>query len=447
MSGSIALPDEFSDSLKQALKIVNSAAQLRVVSHYDADGLSAAAIMTVALTRAHKRFHLTIRKGLEPGDIDTIAKEGNEAILFLDMGSGQVEALEQLEAKAAALDHHKPIRKSKKVVQVNPHFHAIDGMTEASAATISFLLAIMMDPCNWDLSPIALAGIIGDRQHMGGMKGINQQILDSATEKNHVVVQKGLNLKGLTIVEAIADSVDPYFVGLSGRKDNVLAFLDSMRLPPDTPMGTLDEVYRRKLTSMLSLRLMGQGCRPETVEELVTDLHWIPSMNLSAADLADLLNACGRMDHEGLGISVCMGDPEAIKLAGELRREYNKKIMEKLVKIEAEGASQMDHMQFFQASEPSLSGAECGLAMQYILDQSKPTLALSVVDNKLKVSSRGTKHLVSKGLDLSAALKKAAEKFGGVGGGHAVAAGATVPEGRDLEFLKAVDEVVALQLR
>lgn len=447
MSGSIALPDEFSDSLKHALKIINSTAQLRVVSHYDADGLSAAAIMTVALSRAHKRFHLTIRKGLEPGDIDAIAKEGNEAILFLDMGSGQIEALEQLDAKAAALDHHKPIRKSKKVVQVNPHFHAIDGMTEASAATISFLLAIMMDPCNWDLSPIALAGIIGDRQHMGGMKGINQQILDSAVEKNFVVVQKGLNLTGLTIVDAIADSVDPFFVGLSGRKDNVLAFLDSMRLPPDTPMGSLDEVYRRKLTSMLSLRLMGQGCRPETVEELVTDLHWIPSMNLSASDLADLLNACGRMDHEGLGISLCMGDPEAMKLAGELRREYNKKIMEKLVKIEAEGASQMDHIQFFQASESSLSGAECGLAMQYILDQSKPTLALSVVDGKLKVSSRGTKHLVSKGLDLSAALKKAAEKFGGIGGGHAVASGATVPEGKDIEFLKAVDEVVALQLR
>ena len=191
MSGSIALPDEFSDSLKHALKIVNSAAQLRVVSHYDADGLSAAAIMTVALTRAHKRFHLTIRKGLEPGDIDTFAREGNEAILFLDMGSGQVDALEQLEAKSAALDHHKPIRKSKKVVQVNPHFHAIDGMTEASAATISFLLAIMMDPCNWDLSPVALAGMIGDRQHMGGMRGINQQILESAVEKNFSSSRKG----------------------------------------------------------------------------------------------------------------------------------------------------------------------------------------------------------------------------------------------------------------
>ncbi len=447
MGGSIALPDEFSESLKHALKIVNASAQLRVVSHYDADGLSAAAIMAIALSRAHKRFHLTVRKGLEPGDIETIAKEGNEAILFLDMGSGQVEALEQLDARTAALDHHKPIRKSKKVVQANPHFYGMDGMSEASAATVSFLLAITMDPCNWDLSPIALAGIIGDRQHMGGMKGVNQQILDYALEKKFVAVQKGLNLKGLTIADAISDSVDPYFVGLSGRKDNVLAFLDSMRLPPDTPMGTLDEVYRRKLTSMLSLRLMGQGCRPETVEELVTDVHWIPSLNLSAADLADLLNACGRMDHEGLGIALCMGDPDALKHAGELRREYNRKIMDKLMGIEADGASQMEHIQFFNAPDASLAGAECGLAMQYILDQNKPTLALSMVGEKVKVSSRGTKYLVSKGLDLSAALKKAGERFGGVGGGHAVAAGATVPVGKDLEFLKIVDEVVALQLR
>ncbi len=85
--------------------------------------------------------------------------------------------------------------------------------------------------------------------------------------------------------------------------------------------------------------------------------------------------------------------------------------------------------------------------MQYILDQSKPTLALSSVKGKIKVSSRGTKHLVSKGLDLSAALKKSAEKLGGIGGGHSVAAGATIAEGKEEEFLKAVDEIVALQLR
>ncbi|OGS56648.1 MAG: hypothetical protein A3K60_01410 [Euryarchaeota archaeon RBG_19FT_COMBO_56_21] len=447
MNGSIALPDEFSDSLKHAVKVVNSASFLRVVSHYDADGLAAAAIVVGALSRGKKQFHLTISKSLDKEILESLAKEGNEAILFLDMGSGQIDGLEILEAKVAALDHHKPIRKSKKIVQANPHFFGMDGMTEACASSVSFLMAIMMDPCNWDLSPIAIAGIIGDRQHMGGMKSVNQQILDYAREKRFIEVQRGLNLKGTTIADAIADSADPYFVGLSGRKDNVLAFLESMRLNPDHPMGSLDDVHRRKLTSMLSLRLMGQGCRPETVEELVSDIHWIPSMNLTAFDLADLLNACGRMNHEGLGIAMCMGDTEALARASELRREYNNKLLNRLTEIETGGVSHKNHIQYFEASEPSLAGAQCGLAMQYILDQSKPTLALSRVKGSVKVSSRGTKYLVSKGLDLSAALKKAAEKFGGIGGGHAVAAGATIDEGKEKEFLTAVDETVGLQLR
>jgi RecJ-like exonuclease len=447
MNGSIALPDEFSDGFKHALKAVSSASFLRVVSHYDADGLAAASVMVNALVRAKRPFHLTVTKSLDKEMIESLAKEGNEAVIFLDMGSGQIEGLEGLSGRLVALDHHKPVRKSKKVIQVNPHFYGLDGMTDACASTLSFIFAVMLDPCNWDLSPVALAGIIGDRQHMGGMRSLNQQILDYAKEKGFIEVQRGLSLKGATISDALADSVDPYFVGLSGRKDNVLAFLDSMKLDPETPMGALDEVYRRKLTSMLSLRLMGQGCRPETVEELVTEVHWIPSMSLTAADLSDLLNACGRMDHEGLGVALCAGDPSALEEAGELRRTYNAKIMGRLMSIEADGVIQLDHIQHFNAPDPSLAGAQCGLAMQYILDQSKPTLALSRVKGSVKVSSRGTKYLVSKGLDLSAALKKAAMKSGGIGGGHAVAAGATIPEGKDEEFLRSVDEIVGLQLR
>jgi len=447
MNGSIALPDEFSESLKQALKIVNSAPMIRVISHHDADGIAAAGVITGALRRAGKQFHLSIVKGLDAEDVERLAKEGNDAVLMLDMGSGQIESIEKIDAKIAALDHHKPIRKSKKVVQANPHFYDIDGMTEACASSLSLLAAVMMDPCNWELSPIAIAGIIGDRQHMGGMKGVNQQILDYAIEKKLVQVQKGLNLKGASVADAICDSVDPYFVGLSGRRENVLAFLESVKVNPDTPLGALDEVYRRKLTSMLSLRLMGQGCRPETVEELVTDIHWIPSMSLSAADLADLLNACGRMDHEGLGIALCVGDKDALGHAGELRREYTRKIMDQLLVIESDGGSAMEHIQYFHAPDPALAGAQCGLAMQYILDQSKPTLALSKSRGKIKVSSRGTKYLVSKGLDLSSALKKSAEKLGGIGGGHAVAAGATVPIDKEEEFLKSVDDIVGLQLR
>jgi single-stranded DNA-specific DHH superfamily exonuclease len=197
---------------------------------------------------------------------------------------------------------------------------------------------------------------------------------------------------------------------------------------------------------MLSLRLMGQGCRPETVEELVTDVMWIPAMELSVADLADLLNACGRLGHESLGLALCLGDKDARDEADSLRSEYNARLRDRLMLIETDGVEQMDHIQYFEAPAASMAGAECGLAMQYILDQAKPTLALTTVGGKVKVSSRGTKYLLSKGLDLTAALKKAAEGVGGVGGGHAVASGATIPADKKDEFLGLCDSIVGRQL-
>jgi RecJ-like exonuclease len=446
MSGSVSLPADFSDALKNAAKVIAKAEQLRVISHYDADGLAAGSVMAAALTRAGKQYHLSLVKGLDDKALEQISKEGNSTIVFLDMGSGQIEGLEALDAKVVALDHHKPIRMSKKVVQVNPHFHGIDGMVEACGATLSLLVSVVADPANWDLSPIAVAGMVGDRQHMGGMKGVNQQVVDHAVEKKFLAIQRGLNLKGTTILDAISNSADPYFVGLSGREENVLAFLESIKINPKSPMGSLEELYRRKLTSMLSLRLMGQGCRPETVEELVSDVFWIPSMELSAFDLADLLNACGRMDHEGLGVALSLGDRESLDVASGLRRTYNAKIMERLNLLEENGVEQKDHIQYFDAPDASLAGAQCGLAMQYILDQNKPTIALSRVDGKVKISSRGTKYLVSKGLDLSSGLKRSAEKVGGKGGGHAVASGATIPEDKAEEFLSFLDEIVGKQL-
>ncbi len=447
MSGSVVLPAEFSDILKHTCIAIRSAGRLRVVSHYDADGIAAAAVMSGALIREDRQFHLTMAKGFDEALVTMLAKEGNDTVVFLDMGSGQIESLEKLEGTVIALDHHKPVRKSKKVLQANPHFHDMDGMNEACASTLTLLLAVTLDPSNWSLAPIALAGAVGDRQHMGGMKGLNRQILDEASDKKYVESQKSLNLKGSTVLKSISESVDPYFVGLSGRPDNVAAFLESMNVNADTPLGSLDEFYRRKLTSMLSLRLMGQGCRPETVEELVTEVLWIPLMDLSAADLADLLNACGRQDHESLGVAMSLGNREALEEARALSSEYNRKLMENLMKIESNGAEQKDHVQYFDVEDAPMAGAECGLAMQYILDQSKPTLALSVVGKKLKVSGRGTKHLVSKGLDLAAAMKRAAEGVRGNGGGHAVASGATVPVGKKDAFIGAMDDIVGKQLR
>jgi single-stranded-DNA-specific exonuclease len=64
----------------------------------------------------------------------------------------------------------------------------------------------------------------------------------------------------------------------------------------------------------------------------------------------------------------------------------------------------------------------------------------------VKVSSRGTQELIARGMDLSSAMRAVAEKVGGVGGGHNIAAGATIPASRKDEFLDLLDEMVGAQL-
>ena len=64
----------------------------------------------------------------------------------------------------------------------------------------------------------------------------------------------------------------------------------------------------------------------------------------------------------------------------------------------------------------------------------------------IKVSARSTQELVEKGLDLSRALRKSAEKLKGVGGGHKIAAGATIPKGKEEEFLESLEKEIKNQL-
>ncbi|HDM67153.1 MAG TPA: DHH family phosphoesterase, partial [Thermoplasmatales archaeon] len=67
-------------------------------------------------------------------------------------------------------------------------------------------------------------------------------------------------------------------------------------------------------------------------------------------------------------------------------------------------------------------------------------------DGEVKASARATQFLVEKGLDLSAAIKKAASQVNGVGGGHNIAAGATIPKGEEERFLEILEEEIKNQL-
>ncbi|MCK5292256.1 MAG: DHH family phosphoesterase [Thermoplasmata archaeon] len=440
------ISDDLLKRLEEAVSVVEKHSWVRVISHYDADGISAAGIICNALLRKGKRFHATLTRSLDPEFFEKVKEEDVECLIISDMGSGQIELMEQLKGDVVVLDHHTIIRESDSVVQVNPHLFGLDGSTQGSASTVSFLFAVAMDESNWDLCGYALAGAISDRQQVPAFSGLNEIVLNEGVERKFIKVEKQLALIGDTLEEGLERTIFPFFKGISGRKSSITKLVKKLGLEPSTKLKGLDGGVKRGLISYLTLQLMKQGARPETVAELTEDRHLIEALDVHASDLGSLMNACGRTGHLGTGLSLCMGDKEAMEEAQKLREEYLSGMMEGLVKLEKEGVYEKDWIQFFYTENASFSGTWAGVGMQYLFNQEKPTIALSVQEKQTRISGRGTRYLVSKGLDLAEAFKVAAGSLDGSGGGHAVASGATIPKGKEDKFLESVDSIVEGQL-
>ena len=101
---------------------------------------------------------------------------------------------------------------------------------------------------------------------------------------------------------------------------------------------------------------------------------------------------------------------------------------------------------YFYSKDSSLGGVIGGIATNFILDREKPLISLVKKDNELHVSCRGNQYLVSRGLDLGLAMNETAKKLSGHGGGHKIAAGATINSDKEKEFLDIVDKIITKQM-
>lgn len=437
------LPEGLLHRVSIAVDSVREFSQVRLVSHYDADGISSAGVLSNSLLKAGIGIHVTLAKSLDEETIKKLSSEGHDCIVFSDMGSGMLQELESLNGRVVVLDHHRPQGDSDEVIHVNPHLWGIDGMTGSSASAVSMLFAIKMNEDNWPLLPVAFAGIAGDRQDIRGLSGINAWLLDGGKSRNLVEVKRRSLFPRGPLGE-IGGRFEPYLLGISGSEEGTTSILGQTGLTSEDQGDSIDEIRKRKLASLLTLSLLEQGVEPSTLDELTGETYYFPAWDMEAGEMASLLNACGRMGMDGIGLSLTLGDLQALEKARTLKADYDSEVLVTLTGIE-DRIEQMDNIQFFHNQNPSLSGVVCGITMQYIADKDKPTLALAEKGGKLRVSSRATFSLLEKGVDLSEALRRGAESAGGLGGGHAIASGATVPFEKEKEFLEAVNSIVGEQ--
>jgi hypothetical protein len=239
----------------------------------------------------------------------------------------------------------------------------------------------------------------------------------------------------------LTNTFEPYFE-FSGNPEGVDEFLSKLGISGE--VGDLDIDSLRRLTSALVLTLLKRGCL-EAIDSIVGDRYYLKHEVIrDARRLVSIVNTCGKLEEPSVGFSLCLRDRGALEHALELDRD-NRQALINTMKMVEQSLCEKEHLRCVILSDVSGTGAIAGTVTRYLFPD-KPFIGLNRMSDIVKVSGRGTRKLVSQGLDLASALRSAAEAVGGVGGGHSIASGASIPLGCEEEFLRVADELIGKQL-
>jgi single-stranded DNA-specific DHH superfamily exonuclease len=424
---------------RKAAELIENHQFVRIFTHYDVDGISSAAIMAKSLLRMGKRFHLTFLNGLNSGELDY---ERDELTVFLDMGSGYPDVVSDVDSDVLIIDHHFPVGRivaKKEFVHVNPHLAGLDGSFELSASGVAYVVANQLGR-NVDLSGIALAGIIGDRQKI---KGGNAEIIKEGVAEGYIEEKRGLMIYPGKLREVLQISVEPY-LDFYKREDELEEFLDMAGLDGDSEIESLSDDEMRRLSDAIVLRILENGGSEEVFQDFLGKRYVLKAELIQNASMfTDVINSCGRVSAFSIGFGICMRDSKFVEKGVEIWRKFHRELLEE-IRRRREDIKEGRCIRYLLMENAPTTGPIATILSRYIFSD-KPFVAINVKRDVAKVSSRTTMRL-SEVVDLGTVMNRAAQKVGGRGGGHRVAAGANIPPTAVDDFIREVDRLCCMVL-
>jgi RecJ-like exonuclease len=444
---------------------------VRVITHNDADGISSGAIVHKALLREGIGVVTTCVKQLDENILSDLVKDDPEIVVFTDIGSGQLRDISSKlggNCQVIILDHHQPSDfYVEEIDHLNPHPWGIDGAREVSGSGMTYFFAKVMNPKNIDLSTLAIVGAIGDIQDADGrLVGLNELIVKDGVTAGVLKVEKDLRLFGRQtrpLYKALEYTTEPFIPGLSGSESSCIQFLSDLDIPVKkneeyTMLADLTRDERKRLVTALILKMIEHKIPPKTAENIVGDVFTFLQEEKrtplrDAKEYATLLNACGKNEDFSIGIAVCLGDRgniyhRSLDLLSDHKNHISscfEWISDNMNKIKDGGPIYYFHAEG-EINENILGTVTSMVLNSRVLEPLKPVIGLTYTDEgKVKVSARGNKELIERGLNLGKAMMLSAEKVGGSGGGHDIAAGAQIDTGKEGEFIQTVVEIIKEQ--
>jgi len=468
-----------------------------LASHIDADGLTSAGIASTALARADIPHDVVFKKQLDEAAVAEIAARPQETVLFTDFGSGQLDIIAAHEAagefEPVVVDHHQPADATT-AFHMNPLCVGLDGASELSGAGTTYVLARALAAVaeggaervtgggpaadggradNRDLAGLAVVGAVGDMQATDdGLVGANRELVAEGVAAGVLEETTDLALYGKQtrpLPKLLEYASEVRIPGISNDQQGAISFLESLDIDARADGDwrrwvDLSDDERQTVVSALLQRALRSGVPPAKAERLVGTSYTLLDEEegtelRDASEFSTLLNATARYERGDVGLAVCLGDRgEALDRARRLLANHRRNLSAGLDVVKEQGVEQAEQLQWFDAGaeiRETIVGIVAGMALGVEgVDSDRPIIAFAHTTDgpegepALKVSARGTGRLVGRGLDLSVVVGEAARAVGGDGGGHDIAAGATIPAGEGTRdaFLDRADALIADQL-
>lgn len=438
---------------------------ITVVSHMDADGIAAASILSKALDREGITHTVHCMKLDQLSDV-----EPGALTIFSDLGSGQLNHLSHIKSPIIILDHHPPVDYNLlNCIHVNPNLYQYDGSSEISGAGVSYLFARALNPENVDLSPLAVVGACGDMQNFGKLTGLNRGILKDGEKAGLIEYEDDLLLYGRytrPLFRSLQYFSDPYIPGITGDEHACKALLNRLHIEKGNnhwvTLSHLSFEEKKVLATELvkrSLRYAPPDLGKYIPQMIIGESYSLPreedtSPLRDCTEFATCLNACGRRGRFEVGIEVAKGNRGIYyEMLLTLLQEHRAAIAKAIESMGGKPVLKRNHLQVMDAS--GVSDIIVGTVAQMLLGQNGidpylPLLVYTPSDKNpgiCKVSVRCSRLLLYRNINLGRAIREAASRSDGEGGGHAPACGAYIPHQQIDRFITRFAALASKQVR
>lgn len=433
------------EQIKLAIKKIDELSKtkpIRIISHFDTDGITSAAIFSRALHRWKKKFFIKIVKNLEEETIKSLPE--NEVLIFLDLASNSLRYLKDKKTDIFILDHHEVIEDiPENVTMINP---MTSNKEPISAAAICYLFAKTLSEENKDLANLAIIGMVGDTLEKNLSKEYDQILKDA-----DITIRKGLLLypSSRPLDKALEYSSGLYIPGITGSYKGVIDLLREANIPRlDNRYKSLYELTEEEMSRLITsimLRMVGI----KGASELIGNLYLVKFFNKleDAREFSALINACSRMDNSKIALGFCLGNKKCMEEAEKLYISYKQHLVSALRFVsESEKISGANYTIINakdQIKDTIIGTVASIISRSPTYKEGTMIIALAYNEDKIKVSARIAGN---DGKNIREVLNKVVVPLGGEVGGHPRAAGCLISREKETQFIEELKKVLELEL-